>query len=70
MISKTHKHKNQTIVSHIFAQMIVDVCLFSNKDQWNEIRNKWNKMKWNKINEIFAKAKKKLEQAKHNSQIA
>ena len=50
--------------------MIVDVCLFSNKDQWNQIRNKWNKMKWNKINEIFAKAKKKLEQAKHNSQIA
>ena len=42
VISKTHKHKNQRIVSHIFAQMIVDVCLFSNKDvnQWKFCKSK------------------------------
>ena len=39
-----------------FAQMIIDVCLFSNKDI--------------SINESFGKAKEKMEQPKHNSQIA
>ena len=42
VISKTRRHKNQRTVSHIFAQMIVDVCLFSNKDvnQWKFWKSK------------------------------
>ena len=42
VISKTRRHKDQRTVSHIFAQMIVDVCLFSNKDvnQWKFCKSK------------------------------